>query len=241
MNHNHYPGLSVIAFSILALASCKTSTSPNADSGFTALPKAGSSFTSQHVTRDTMGMVMSTDTSVERVVQSNYSIGGKTDVDYVINTHADGTTDTSYLRYVSGGDVQMYTASSQGTSMFPPWVTLPFSSHATQHFVVDTIMDLGGGMMMRDTIDLTVKFERTENFVVKGTSVSCSVVSMTMLMRGSMVVAGVSQSFTGVVLTEMSLAPSIGWQVHSKDISNTFGGQRNSLNESTLINYTLVK
>ncbi len=241
MKHNHYPGLSVIAFSILALASCKTSTSPNADSGFTALPKAGSSFTSQHVTRDTMGMVTSTDTSIERVVQSNFSIGGVTDADFCINTHADMTKDTSYLRYAAGGDVQMYTASSQGTSMLPLWITLPFASHATQHFVVDTLMDLGSGMIMRDTMDMTIKYERTENLLIKGTSVSCSVLSMTMQSHGTVTMGIVKQSFTGLNVTEMSLAPSIGWQVHSKDITNTTSGQRNSLNESTLIDYTLVK
>ena len=192
-----------------------------------------------NVIRDTNNKVTLTDTSVQRFIQANYSIGGMTDVVVVEETQASGSKDTNYVRFTSDGDVQLL-SKLVGATFLPEWLPIPLTTHTTHSYKGDTLI-VNGLFTEYDTSTFTLKYERTENVTVKGSAISSSVVSLTITSsykQTNIINTVYGSSSNG---SEISFGNSIGWLSHQKDITGVSSGKRQSLSESTLIDYTLAK
>ena len=189
-----------------------------------------------NVTRDSNGVETSRDTSVQLVLQTSAHLNGQTDAIEMVETTRGSMRppDTNYFRFASNGDMQL-SLGGQTQGVLAGWITLPFASHTPQSFSFDTTTDL---VLFTESTHGTFSssYLHDENITAKSVSLACQVVSFGYDVTTSSSITGTSVSSS---VTQLSLAPSIGWIVHSKDLQNTTDGGRGDLSESTLIDYSL--
>lgn len=229
----------LIACFVIALSGCSGSGTNSVPAPALTAPKVGSSFTYMNVKRDTNDVVTFTDTSVKKILQTNFAIGGMTDALLMEETFGNGTKDTSYVRFTSDGDVQLLSQNFVG-SFLPIWLPLPFLSHVTHSYTGDTLI-ANGLFTEYDTTTVTLKYERTENVTVKGSAISSSVVSLTIASTYKQINNISTDYGSSTNSSEISFGTSIGWLTHQKYIVNVSNGKRRSKGEQTLIDYTLAK
>ncbi len=225
---------------VLLQIGCKSaSTTSTPNTTITTSPKTGSSFTFANTSRDTNGVVNFSDTSTQTIIQEDLSFGGVTDAIKVSDYGGPNSGDTSYLRFTTDGDMQLYDLLGEnGFSL--QWITLPFTTHNPGHLDHDTIIALSKTTEY-DTASATIKFERTENVMINGATVACSVISVTA--KSSLLLIDntthTSSSSNFLLVAEFSFAPTIGWITHHKDITNIMSNFPNDKDEAILFDYTL--
>jgi len=128
----------IAASFVVFIASCSPSTSPKAkktpvnDTSTLAAgahPHLGTSFTDSAYIRDSsLNIIASSGTTiVYTLVDTNFSIGGKSNV-YEFTS----TADTIYLHYEASGDISYYTRFGLGSfSVGSEWVTFPTQTQGT--------------------------------------------------------------------------------------------------------------
>lgn len=229
----------LIACFVIIISGCSGSGTNSTPSPALTAPKVGSTFTYQNVNRDTNNVVISTDTSVQRILQTNYSIGGKTDVLLQEETNADGTKDTNYVRFTSDGDVQLF-SKALTASFLPEWLPIPLTTHKTQVFTGDTVI-VNLNFSEFDTTVFTLKYERTENVTVKGAAISSSVVSLTITSTARLTNGTTTIRSSSTQASEISFGSLVSWLTRQKDILSVSNDKHQPMSESTLIDYTLAK
>ncbi len=218
----------------LLIGGCKTSTSPSNSSITT--PGAGSYFVNVSQSKDTMGMITSSDTSTDNVVQTGLAFSGKTNVMEVITTNSDGSHDTNYFHYESNGDVSVYAASSStGFGTLPTnngWITIPFASQGTTTSSSDTTID---GYPFH--VNFTVAGAGSGSVTIKGKSFSTENAKMTIAMSGSVFGQAINMS----TATTLQFAPSLGYVVatNTPGTRNPITGTMQPSNQSMTIDYSL--
>ena len=213
---------------LLTVTGCSSSSDSTPPTVMSA-PKAGSSFTYMNVKRDTNDVVTFTDTSVQRILQANVNIGGMTDALLIEETFSNGRMDTSYVRFTSDGDVQLFIQNFVA-SFLPMWLPLPLSSHVTHSYKGDTTI-ANGLFTEYDTSTFTLKYERTENMTVKGSAISSSVVSLTIADAYTQINNISTDYGSSTNTSEISFGTSIGWRTHQKYTVNVSNGKRRSRGE----------
>jgi hypothetical protein len=220
--------------SALLLSSCGSSTSsaPAVASEFIHA-KAGSTFTFDEYSTDSMGMAVagSQDTSVHTVLRTNGTIGSKTGL-LVVEERKSNGKDTAYYSYETNNNVSLYFAGSS-----TPVFTLPVGTGVAVNTVTaDTVVDQGNVSITRDTN--IVALIGTETLTVKGQSVPTKKIQMTFhevtTVNGSTFVDASSNSI-------INYAPSLGFIVQTTSPSRPdplFGGWTEG-SRHTLIDYYL--
>jgi hypothetical protein len=187
----------------------------------------GNTYTYMNISRNASGVVTSTDTSVWKILLTNYYFHGDSNVILMEETSMNGQRDTGYFHFNASGDLEFFLTTLGGNN----WVSMPFVSQLSYHTSHDSTLATGE----RDSLAHSQTFVRTENVTVNTVALTTSVIlwkiAYSTVLNGS--------SSLSYLNTELSFAPDIHWVTHFKEILNTSDGVTGPLRESVLIGYTL--
>jgi hypothetical protein len=193
---------SILFLGFVALAGCKSSTSPSSPSSNITMPNAGSYFVTASVETNSTGAIVSSDTTTDSFIQTGLNYDGKTNVDMIYETQAGVVTDTAYLHYESNGDLSVY--STGGASLFSGWITYPFASQGTNNINGDTVI-----MGENTQINLSLSGGGNGTSTIMGQSVAVEKVNLS----GTITIPQVDTVQIGNSTT--SFAPSLGYVVET--------------------------
>jgi hypothetical protein len=153
--------IGAIAAALLA-ASCSDDPATAPDGSTSVAPKVGSTYTLSRFNTDTSGVPLpgSGDTVVRTVVSTSAQYAGESSVHlFTVGS------DTVRLRYASNGDV-LYYPNWEGARAVG-WLTLPIAAKdSSARTLLDTTYDIGGGVMGRNTVTLSVAYVSSEQMSV---------------------------------------------------------------------------
>lgn len=209
---------------------CAETTTDGGDDNGLVQPKVGSSYTYTEYDTDEGLKVDSTEKStVERVVETNMTFEGKSDVTKLEKTFPDNSTEVGYVRYLANNDIAVYFDLAADDEAFQDvesfWLTVPFGSKAP---ITTTLHDT-------DTLDLsvTVSYEGEETVTI-GTEEQ-KVWKGKILMEGALVSGSINITFEATSL--LSFLPRVGNLYRAEESSNSFGGLTGSVQQ--LVSYSL--
>jgi hypothetical protein len=241
--------LAFIAASFMSGCSSSSSTAPAAFS-YTN-PKPGTAYRYHVTTSDSTGgsaAIKTSGDSTSIVVGSSLAYQGKTDVIAVLNDSGQASSDTTFYRFESNGDVSVYVPSfgiSVGTNHFvifspKPWLTLPFGSQKTKDtlFTADTAIDFGLGSKTAIHIVAVADYVSKEELAPSGPRLAYGDVA-------KVSIYGITSLFTAIATQSYSVDPSLGGYFHSIAMVAVppivIYKSHNSTKERILYSYTLLK
>ena len=202
----------IILAAFVAAAGCKSSsTSPNGSGMSIATPNVGSYFISDNTMIDSTGAITSEDTDIATVLRTNLSIYGMTGVIVILDSdYQQGIApDTTYLKFESNGDVELFQGANSNSPQPDSWLRIPFGSQATvPWFTIDTSFQPG----QRSSIVATLSGAGTGSFSIKGQTIATEKVQVNTIEKDTTINPFPSVYSYNLTISE-SFAPSIGYIV----------------------------
>jgi hypothetical protein len=133
------------------------------------VPDEGSTYTYSEYKVDAAGTKDDTteQSVVATVVDSDLTIGGKSNVVMISETFQNGKMDTAYVIYESNGDVSLFLRPGDEVGLDRIWVTIPFASHSAKSFTLnDTIVV--SGIMTPASFTIGTKWIVDETVTING-------------------------------------------------------------------------
>jgi hypothetical protein len=165
----------LLTFAIIS--GCK-SNSTNPPSGPTVvIPNVGTNWTIQNIRRDSINNVKKIDTSIRTVVALNAQYQGFSDVVITAEPNPQtGKIDTTYLRYLSNGDISRLSSPAIDPQL-PEWFTVPYTTHVAQNFNYGGNINFLG--FTHDSVSFSASYAKDSTETIAGVSYPVSIITST--------------------------------------------------------------
>ncbi len=239
MQHNHSGLLTAARIALVILAfsftgGCSSSSSPsnnNTTAPTVVIPNVGTNWKYYFALTDTTGHTYSIGDTVTRVIAAtNYEYQGFNDVVMIVETYKRaGIMDTSYIRYLSTGDISRATDASF-LPEFKTWFTIPYYTHALQLAPLGTTAS-----GVHDTATFSSSWLRQETETAGGVAYQASVISSAIWQH--LTSAGKDSTFNLAVTA--AFIPQYGIYGDNATTSETIDGTRKDIGKWTLVGVTI--